>query len=104
MMSYTDFSFKCAHAAPGAFANHVKYRDTEKKRKRSRKHRNLTEEGHWPDDKDGENTNESTADTSTPLDPDQLKAGNRVAVLCKDGYDWLVPYGGTTRRNDRKGS
>eukprot|EP00571_Detonula_confervacea_P000867 CAMPEP_0172328380 /NCGR_PEP_ID=MMETSP1058-20130122/60322_1 /TAXON_ID=83371 /ORGANISM="Detonula confervacea, Strain CCMP 353" /LENGTH=2122 /DNA_ID=CAMNT_0013045493 /DNA_START=119 /DNA_END=6484 /DNA_ORIENTATION=+ len=73
------FTFSSSRAAPGAFGNHLKHCDPEKKQKKlqkSQNYQNSAEEEDFLGDETQVSLNEPLAEARAPIDLNELKAGS----------------------------
>jgi len=97
------FTFSSSRAAPGAFGNHLKHCDPEKKQKKlqkSQNYQNSAEEEDFLGDETQVSLNEPLAEARAPIDLNELKAGSRVIVRCVNDIDWQATI---RKRRSKKG-
>mmetsp|Transcript_35253 Transcript_35253/g.75254 ORF Transcript_35253/g.75254 Transcript_35253/m.75254 type:complete len:151 (+) Transcript_35253:4267-4719(+) len=82
------FVFSSVNAGPGSFANHVKWCDPEKKRRKPYTKKELAYNTHLPNNETQVSEDEILSDAS-PIDPSEVSRGSRVIVI-EAGERWMA--------------
>lgn len=103
-----DSTFNFAHAsgAAASFGTHVKWcgtkSDRKERRKAAQKSNSADEKDESLDDDSAASVDESISE-AIPFDPDEVKAGSRVMVLCKAGKAWQATIKKRWERKNEQG-